>query len=652
MLTVTLFNLSPVAQNISVHAFDRYPVYDGDDLGLTYAPHASRFRIYAPTADTVALSLYDTWDQGSTNEIILMTRSEGGTWTTSIEGDHKGKLYTFKVNIGGTWSGEVPDPYAKAVGVNGKRAMIIDLADTNPSNWSKDNSPAFNRMVDAIIYELHVRDASIHINSGIRSKGKFLGLTETGTKTSSGLSTGLDHIKELGITHVHLLPSFDFFSIDETSTTPKYNWGYDPHNYNVPEGSYSTNPYDGVTRIKEFKLLVQAFHKSGLRVVMDVVYNHTAQTEKSNFNQLVPGYYYRQTPEGSFSNGSACGNETASDRPMMRKFMIESLRYWVQEYHIDGFRFDLMGIHDIETMNQISGELQKLKPDILLYGEGWSAGTVQIKPEDQAVKTNVAKLNNIAVFSDDIRDGIKGGWNSYKERGFATGIAEQDESIKFGVVASCNHPQVDYTKVKYAKAPYAAAPHNTICYVSCHDNHVLWDRLAISMPDASDAERRDMHKLALSIVLTSQGISFLHAGTEFLRTKQGVENSFESPDEINALDWSLKEKNKDVFDYIKLLISMRKQHPSFRMVTAEQLSEKLKFLEVVPDNVVAFTIDGEDMRDKWKHTLVIYNGSNAPKDVQLPDARWKIFIKDNQRSKGSALDQIRVGAYSCTVLFR
>jgi pullulanase len=538
------------------------------------------------------------------------------------------------------------------VGVNGKRGVVIDLNLTNPAGWAKDISPSFNRSVDAIIYELHVRDASIHANSGIVNKGKFLGLAETGTKTSAGLSTGLDHIKELGVTHLHLLPSFDFFSIDESSTSPKYNWGYDPQNYNVPEGSYSTNPYDGITRIKEFKTMVMALHKNGLRVVMDVVYNHTAQTQQSNFNQIAPGYYYRFNPDGTFSNGSACGNETASDRPMMRKFMIESLKYWVQEYHIDGFRFDLMGIHDIETMNLISEELQGIKPDILLYGEGWTAGNVQIKPADQAVKANAAKLNNIAVFSDDIRDGIKGSVFEHQQRGFATGLADQAESVKFGVVASCQHPQVDNTKVKYAKNPYASAPHNTITYCECHDNHVLWDRLSMSMPNSSESERKNMHKLALSIVLTSQGISFLHAGTEFLRSKQGVENSFESPDEINAIDWSLKEKNRDVFEYVKLLIDMRKKHAAFRMVTSEQLAENLKFIEDVPENIVAYTINGEDMRDKWKRILVIYNGSGKAKNVEVPDIKWRVFIKDNQKSKGLAGASIAVAPYSCSILYR
>ena len=399
---------------------------------------------------------------------------------------------------------------------------------------------------------MHVRDASIDENSGIKNKGKFLGLTEAGTKSSDGLSTGLDHLKELGVTHIHLLPCFDFNSIDESKPDkPQYNWGYDPLNYNVPEGSYSTNPYDGVTRIREFKQLIETFHENGLRVVMDVVYNHTGLTENSNFNQLVPGYYYRQTADGKFSNATGCGNEVASEREMVRKFILESVKYWVKEYHVDGFRFDLMGVMDIQTMNLISKELHQLKPDILLYGEGWTAGSSPLPDSLHALKKYAYKLNHIAVFSDDIRDGIKGSVFERKDKGFVSGKPGLEETIKFGIVASCKHPQVDYSKVNYSKAPYAAEPDNTITYCECHDNNTLWDKLFLSATDATEEQRKEMQKLALSIVLTSQGIPFLHAGTEFLRSKKGVENSFESPDSINEIDWSLKAKNKDVFDYVK-----------------------------------------------------------------------------------------------------
>ena len=382
-----LFGLLNFIFSKSQSIYDSYPVYKGNDLGLTYTSKSSLFRIWAPTAEKAQIIFYNAGEGGESTGFLDMSKDLNGTWSTKVIGDIKGKFYVFRVQINGKWLNEVPDPYAKAVGVNGKRAMVVDLKTTDPVGWEKDKSPSFKNKTDAILYELQVRDASIASNSGIKNKGKYLGLTETGTKNAEGLSTGLDHIKELGVTHVHLLPCFDFYSLDESQPDkPQYNWGYDPLNYNVPDGSFSTDPYDGVTRIKEFKQMVQAFHQNGLRVIMDVVYNHTRLTEDSYFNQLVPGYYYRQTKDGKFSNATACGNETASERYMMRKFMLESVLYWVKEYHIDGFRFDLMGVHDIETMNLISKELHKIKPDILLYGEGWTAGSSPLPDSLRAIK--------------------------------------------------------------------------------------------------------------------------------------------------------------------------------------------------------------------------------------------------------------------------
>jgi len=465
------------------------------------------------------------------------------------------------------------------------------------------------------------------------------------------LSTGLDHIKELGVTHVHLLPVFDFYSVDESKPDkPQYNWGYDPLNYNVPEGSYSTNPYDGVTRIKEFKQMVQAFHKNGLRVVMDVVYNHSRLTEDSYFNQLVPGYYYRQTKDGKISNATACGNETASERAMMRKFMLESVLHWVKEYHIDGFRFDLMGVHDIETMNLISKELHKIKPDILLYGEGWTAGTSPLPDSLRAIKKYAYKLDRIAIFSDDMRDGIKGSVFENTDKGFASGKPGIEETIKFGIVASCKHPQVDYTKVNYSKAPYAAQPWNTITYCECHDNHVLWDKLAISAKNATEAERKEMDKLAMSIVLTSQGISFLHAGTEFLRTKKGVENSFESPDSINAIDWSLKTKNKEIFEYVKGLIKMRKNHPAFRMKSIKDIARNIQFIDVGQKGSITYIINGQKVNDKWKKIFIVLN-SDSKKTVNLPNGIWKTAILNNH-FENMDIPKLIAEAYSCTILYQ
>jgi len=649
MLFAWLFNIFSVKAQKTI--YDSYPVYNGNDLGLIYSSKSSLFRIWAPTAEKAQIIFYNAGDGGESTGFLDMNKDLHGTWSTKVAGNIKGKFYVFKIQINGRWLNEVPDPYAKAVGVNGKRAMVVDLKETNPADWEKDKSPVFKNKTDAILYELQIRDASIAGNSGIKNKGKYLGLTETGTKNEECLSTGLDHIKELGVTHVHLLPCFDFYSLDESQPgKPQYNWGYDPLNYNVPDGSFSTNPNDGVTRIKEFKQMVQAFHRNGLRVIMDVVYNHTRLTEDSYFNQLVPGYYYRQSKDGKFSNATACGNETASERYMMRKFMLESVLYWVKEYHIDGFRFDLMGVHDIETMNLISKELHKIKPDILLYGEGWTAGSSPLPDSLRAIKKYAYKLDRIAVFSDDIRDGIKGSVFEHADKGFVSGKPGMEESIKFGIVASCRHPQIDYAKVNYSKAPYSAQPWNTITYCECHDNHVLWDKLAISAKNATEAERKEMDKLAISIVLTSQGISFLHAGTELLRTKKGVENSFESPDSINAIDWNLKTKNKDVFEYIKGLIKMRKDHPAFRMMSAKEIAANIQFIDPGQKGLITYIINGQKVNDSWKKIFIVLNGDSG-KTVSLPNGIWKTAILNNH-FEDVDLPKLIAEPYSCTILYQ
>ena len=650
------FLLPGIITSAQKSAYDKYPVYNGTDLGLTYSHLESKFRIWAPTAQKAQLLFYDNGENGTYKTEEDMQKSRGGTWIKVMKGDMIGKFYAFRVMIDGKWMDEVPDPYAKSVVVNCKRAMVADLKTTDPDGWEKDKSPVLRNATDAVIYELHVRDASISENSGIRNKGKFLGLTETGTKNNEGLSTGLDHLKELGVTDIHLLPCFDFNSIDETKLNePQYNWGYDPLNYNVPEGSYSTNPYDGVSRIKEFKELIRAFHQNGLRVIMDVVYNHTALTENSYFNQLVPGYYYRHTADGKFSNATACGNEIASERPMVRKFILESVKYWTQQYHVDGFRFDLMGVMDIRTMNLISKELHRIKPGILLYGEGWTAGASPLPDSLRALKKYAYKLDRIAVFSDDIRDAIKGSVFDLSDRGFVSGKPGLEPSIRFGVVASCTHPGIDYSKVNYSKAPYAAGPYNTVTYCSCHDNNTLWDKLSLSVKDASRSERKEMQKLALAIVLTSQGISFLHAGSEFLRSKKDIENSFDSPDSINEIDWSLKSKNADVYELVKSLIKMRKEHPAFRMTSEKEIAGNIDFDYGVPNvpGVVTYLINGEPENDSWKKILIAYNGRGEQAITLLPDGNWKTFIQNNiimqdfQLSGKAVLDP-----HSCTILYQ
>jgi pullulanase len=613
-----------------------YPVYTGKDLGLTYTPTAATFKIWAPTATAAKLNIYKSDLGGTAVRSITMNKGVNGVWQITVPENLKNSYYTFQVNIGNTWSEEVVDPYAKACGTNGLRAQVIDLKETNPVGWDKDKSPNFsvaNKQTDALIYELHVRDASIHASSGIKNKGKFLGLAELGTKNNTGQLTGLSHIKELGVTHIHLLPFYDYNSVDETKSAVQYNWGYDPVNYNIPEGSYSTNPADGKVRIRELKELIKTMHSNGLRIIMDVVYNHTALTKNSNFNILVPDYYYRKRADGSFSDASSCGNETASEKAMFQKFMIESVVYWVNEYHIDGFRFDLMGIHDIQTMNMISDTLHKIKPSIVLYGEGWTSSSSPLPEDKRALKKNAAKLNGIAVFSDDMRDGIKGSVFNIDDRGFATGNTSNSESVKFGIVAAGKHPQINYSKVNYSKEPYTAGPAGLINYADCHDNNILWDKIELSFKSASAAERTKMHELAYAIVLTAQGASFLHAGTEFLRTKNGVENSFDKGDIVNGIDWDLKTKNMASYQFIKSLVQIRRAHPAFRMQTAQQIATNINFENNLPTGIIAYTINGAAVGDNWKKIWIAYNGSQTPQTLTLPKGTWKVGLSSNGSSK-------------------
>lgn len=615
-------------------SFDEYPIYNGNDLGVQYTPEQTRFRLWSPAASEVRLHIYSAGDVDNLKKTHAMYRDNQGTWTQLLKGDHKNKYYTFQVKQDGEWKQEKPDPYAKAAGVNGLRGMIVDLKATDPEGWDKDQRPPLSSYNDIILYELQVRDLTIHKSSGIANKGKFIGLAEPGTTNPAGLSTGLDHIKELGVTHVHLLPSFDHRSIDESRLDePQYNWGYDPLNYNVPEGSFSTNPFDGNVRIREFKEMVKTLHDNGLRVILDVVYNHTGQSEDSNFNQLVPAYYYRQNSDGDFSDASACGNETASERAMMRKFMVESVKYWVEEYHLDGFRFDLMGIHDIETMNLISEELRAIDPTIFIYGEGWTAGSSPLPEADQALKANTTNLVDVAAFSDDMRDGLKGSVFEHEDRGFVSQKPGMKESIKFGIVASTQHPQVDYSKVNYSKSAWSPKPSQTINYVSCHDNHTLFDKLRISMPDASAEELIKMHKLAQTIVLTSQGVPFIHAGMEMLRTKDGVENSFESPDEINQIDWNRKTQYKPLFDYYQGLIALRKNHPAFRMPTTDMIQQHLEFTDTQDENLIIYRLKDHANGDSWKEIMVILNGNALNKTLSIPKGDWHLI------SDGKTVDE-------------
>lgn len=621
-------------------SFEEYPIPEGKLVEMEYSPIETKFTLWAPTAEEVRVLLYDSGNEGSAYQTLSLEMGEDGIWNTSIKEDLKGKFYTFNVKVNGKWLGDTPGIMAKAVGVNGKRAAVIDLRSTDPEGWANDVRPLLKDYADIIVYEMHHRDFSLDSVSGIRNKGKFLALTELGTTTSQGEKTGIDHLKELGVTHVHILPSYDYASVDESKPDKaQYNWGYDPQNYNVPDGSYSTDPYKPDVRIKEFKQMVQALHKAGIRVVLDVVYNHTFNTEESNFERTVPGYFYRQTKDGKPANGSGCGNETASDRAMMRKYMVESVLYWINEYHIDGFRFDLMGIHDIETMNEIRAAVDKIDPSIFIYGEGWAASAPQLDQEELAMKANIYKMPRIAAFSDEMRDGLRGGWDDDRKGAFLIGQPGHEMSIKFGLVGAVKHPQVINDSVNYSKEPWALQPTQMISYVSCHDDMCLADRLKATMPDATDEERASLHKLAETFVFTSQGVPFIFAGDEMMRDKKGIHNSYNSPDSINTIDWRNKTIHHDVFDYVRELITLRKNHPAFRMGDADKVRQYMEFLPVEGSNLVAFILKDNANGDSWKNIIVAFNSRKEPAKLSIPASRYTIVCKDG-KIKQSRMGQV------------
>jgi pullulanase len=517
------------------------------------------------------------------------------------------------------------------VGVNGEKAAIIDLSKTNPEGWGSDKGPSLSSPANIILYEMHHRDFSADTTSGIQNRGKFLALTERGTHNPEGQSTGIDHLLELGVTHVHILPSFDFGSIDERKLEQnRYNWGYDPVNYNVPEGSYSTNPATPATRIREFKQMVQALHRAGIGVVLDVVYNHTYNAAASSFERIAPGYFYRHKKDGTLANGSGCGNETASERPMMRKFMTESVLYWMREYHIDGFRFDLMGIHDIETMNAIRAAAAAQNPNVFIYGEGWAAEPPQYAADSLAMKANMAKIPGVAAFSDELRDALRGPFDDDSKTGFLGGVPGNEMSLKFGIVGAVKHPQVACDSVNYSTAPWAASPTQMISYVSCHDDMCLVDRLRASIPGISPEQTARLDKLAQTVVLTSQGVPFIFAGEELMRDKKGVHNSYKSDDSVNAIDWTLKSVNNDLFQYYKTLIAMRKAHPAFRMGDASMIASRLEFLPVNDDNVVAYTLKNHANGDMWNDIIVVFNGNSSTVKVTIPEGKYTIVCRDGK----------------------
>ena len=610
---------------------------DFDFQECVVTPQQTTFRLFAPAeAKKVKVRLYAQGEGGKPFKTLKM-KYVNGIWTATVKnkkGIPYGTFYTFSIggsNNPDTWR-ETPGVFAKAVGVNGKRAAIIDMQQTNPEGWAADRRPVVKSPADLVIYEMHHRDFSIARNVNLdpgeffvkrvssEYPGKFLALTE---------DWAIQHLKTLGVNAIHILPSYDFGSVNETRLADnKYNWGYDPVNYNVPEGSYSTNPYEPGCRISEFKQMVQALHKAGIRVILDVVYNHTYDIDHSNFQRTWPDYYYRKTADGNYSNGSGCGNETASEKPMMRKFMIESVKYWINEYHIDGFRFDLMGVHDIETMNAIRKAVDEIDPSIFIYGEGWSAGACAYPQDQLGVKANIPKMPRIAAFSDEIRDALRGPFDDDTKGAFLAGLPGEEESLKYGIAGGIAHPQVDMKKVNYSDEPWATQPTQMIAYVSCHDDMCLVDRLRFSVPGITSDELQRLDLLAQTAVFTSQGVPFILSGEEMLRDKKGVHNSFESPDSVNQLNWNNTLRYAHAFEYYVKLIQLRKNHPAFRLGDADAVRRSLEFLPT-QDCLVAFVLKNHAGGDAWNNIYVVLNSNKESKVLEIPDGQYTVVCCDN-----------------------
>ena len=606
---------------------------------VAYTPEQTVFTLFAPNdAKKVVVRIYEKGLGGKAGKTVSMKRTANEQWTATVKGDLMGKFYTFDMG-----KGECPGVFAKAVGVNGKRGAIIDLTKTNPEGWAQDRHPVTKSPADLVIYEMHHRDFSIN-RPDAKYPGKFMALTEP---------WAISHLKELGVNAIHILPSYDYGSVDETRLADnKYNWGYDPVNYNVPEGGYSTDPYQPEVRIREFKQMVKALHDAGIRVILDVVYNHTYDIEHSNFQRTYPDYFYRKTADGQYSNGSGCNNETASDKPMMRQFMLESVKYWINEYHLDGFRFDLMGIHDIETMNQIRAMVDQIDPTIYIYGEGWSAGTCAYPQELLAMKAHIYQMPGIGAFSDEIRDALRGPFSDDTVTGWIGG-KDESESIKFGIAGAIQHPQVDMSKVNYSKAPWALEPTQMISYVSCHDDMCLVDRLKASIPGITEDELIRLDLLAQTAVFTSQGVPFMLSGEELLRDKKGVHNSFESPDSINQLDWTHKSKYPQVFAYYKNLIALRQHHPAFRLGNADLVRKHLEFLDA-PTGVVAYRLKNYAGRDDWRDIIVILNANKSEAEVQIPEGSYTIVCSEgciNEQGLGSIQGEKAVVSPQSALIF-
>lgn len=621
--------------------FEQVYTYSGS-LGAIYTKESTLFRVWSPTAHEMILAVNQEVHREKP-DYYPMEKGPNGTWHMELAGDLNGALYEYHVKIGNQWTVAV-DPYARAVSVNGEKGAVINLSQTNPPGWELP-SPPFTHFEDAVIYELHIRDATIHQNSAVVNKGKYKGLTETATINSDGVTTGLDYFSSLGVTHIQLLPIFDYCTVDETKLdTPQYNWGYDPKHFNAPEGSYSLNPFQPDARVRELKELIHAIHEKGMRVIMDVVFNHVYDYSESSFHHLVPGYYFRYTQDGGLSNGTGVGNDTASERSMMKKFIIDSLLYWAKEYKIDGFRFDLMGIHDVETMNEARSALTEVDPSIIMLGEGWDLLT-PLPSDQKANQHNAYKMPGIAHFNDSIRDHLKGNNFSDQDNGFINGRSGYNYQLKQGISAGMNVP---YDYQTYSE------PNQVVNYVEAHDNHTLWDKLMLTNPHSSEEDLKKMHKLATSIILLSQGIPFIHAGQEFMRTKDGDHNSYRSPDRVNKLDWDRRAEFVQEIRYVKGLISLRKSSEAFRMRSKQAIKDRLHFYPS-DEHLIAYRLQALKEDEKYSEYIVLHNAHYHAINFHLDsNGPWHLLVNNHQAGTEALSiikrDRIEVSGLSTFVL--
>ena len=639
---------NPVLDQIALYdspEFISKYTYTGNDLGVTYTKKATTLRVWAPTAKAVNVVTYkESNSPYSSGKLIPMKYDVKGTWVATLKGDQDGTVFNYRVQVNG-FNNEAVDPYVRATTVNGLRGVIVDLSSTNPKGWGMTKPRFSGKPTDAIIYELHVRDLSMDASSGFPAaqKGKYVAFTNTKT-SHNGQKTGVAAIKDLGVTHVELLPIFDFATVDENN--PTFNWGYDPQNYNVPEGSYSADPTNPKLRITELKSAILSLHKQGLRINMDAVYNHVSNASSFSQNLIVPNYFFRRDDNGNLTSGSGCGNDVASERPMVRKFIVDSVKYWANEYNMDGFRFDLMGLMDIKTINEITTALNKIDPTILVIGEGWNMGT--LPANQRANQLNIEKLSRVSHFNDQIRDGIKGSVFDSADTGFATGKFTSKMNVMAGIVGN-----IDYSTEIVTKWT-TTTPGQSVNYVESHDNMTLVDKIKASVKDANPSDIAQLSQFATSIAFLSQGLPFMQAGQEFLRSKGGDTNSYKSSDLVNSLKWSTKATNASTVKFYQGLIALRKAHPAFRMTTTEQVKSNLKFSNS-PDGTIVYTLNGAAAKDKAATIVVIHNANVGEQSISLPKGgSWSVLV-DNGKAGVSVIrkvtgDTLKVAGRTTVVL--